>query len=417
MRKEMETKIKLSTIKNILIVFIICSYVGPSAGYNAIIFICGILVFVFMKGNDIILSKKSFYLWDILFIYLLFNGLLNFQTSWKYNIVFFLGLLILHTNKTFEDYEIICTMLKYISLILAISILLQSLNPFLFDKFARNWFFYSNQYEMASQLALVAHQYSGLFYEVSVAAVILAVGYAVFFSEIIVNNRKILLNSFFCLLIFVAIWLTKKRSFSLLIPIVTIVFLFMYRDKNAKAVKAITLLVILISIIAMIKPILTTIQDLLFKGTDSLQLTSREKFWRISLQMFNKNPLIGTGINSFDIYFNNSHIRSQYYVFAGAHNSYIQYLGETGLIGTTLLIVSIGSLIKSFIKNYFYFRTNNIRQNQYYNIVSGFIIIILIGYAFTGNVFHMPQQVILFFCFSNIIYSLSKKISPKKEVQ
>lgn len=413
----MKTRIKLSTIKNILIVFIICSYAGPSAGYNAMILICGILIFVFIKGNDVVLSKKSFYLWDILFIYLLFNGLLNFHSSWKYNIVFFLGLLILHTNKTFRDYNIICTALKYISLILAISILLQSISPLLFDRFARVWFFYSNQYETASQLALVAHQYSGLFYEVSVAAVILTVGYAIIFSEIIVNNRKVLLNVFLCLLIFAAIWLTQKRSFSLLVPTATVVFLFMYRDRNAKLVRSIALLIILISIIAMIKPILATIHELLFKGTDSLQLTSREKFWRISLQMFNKNPLIGTGINSFDIYFNNSHIRSQYYDFAGAHNSYIQYLGETGLTGITLLIISIGNLIGLFIKNYFYFQANNIRQDQYYNIVSGFILITLVGYAFTGNVFHMPQQVILFFWFSNIIYSLSRKISKKEEVR
>ena len=191
----------------------------------------------------------------------------------------------------------------------------------------------------------------------------------------------------------------------------------MYRDRNAKLVRSIALLIILISIIAMIKPILATIHELLFKGTDSLQLTSREKFWRISLQMFNKNPLIGTGINSFDIYFNNSHIRSQYYDFAGAHNSYIQYLGETGLAGIILLIISIGNLIGLFIKNYFYFQANNIRQAQYYNIVSGFILITLVGYAFTGNVFHMPQQVILFFWFSSIIYSLSRKISKKEEVQ
>ena len=114
--------------------------------------------------------------------------------------------------------------------------------------------------------------------------------------------------------------------------------------------------------------------------------------------MFKENPITGVGLNSFDVRFNLSGIRPIYYDFAGAHNSYIQLLGETGIIGIILFLGAIMASIKKAIS----FSDFN-KDNVMYVLISLGILFALMIYALTGNSFYQPQQLFCtFWCVSAI---------------
>lgn len=62
--------------------------------------------------------------------------------------------------------------------------------PTLFYTFAKYWFFYSDKYEQVEYLGKWCKQYSGLFYEVSYAAVIIAVSIVVMFVDLVWSSKN-----------------------------------------------------------------------------------------------------------------------------------------------------------------------------------------------------------------------------------
>ena len=51
--------------------------------------------------------------------------------------------------------------------------------------------------------------------------------------------------------------------------------------------------------------IISFMSMILSRGTGTgLNLTGRENFWRVAIDMFLKNPIFGAGVNTYDYYFN-----------------------------------------------------------------------------------------------------------------
>ena len=97
--------------------------------------------------------------------------------------------------------------------------------------------------------------------------------------------------------------------------------------------------------------VFSLISNILTKGQGStIELSSREQYWRLALDMFQENWFMGNGVNSFDIRFNMAGIKKTELDFAGAHNSYIQLLAETGIIGTFLYVSGIFTVILSGLR-------------------------------------------------------------------
>ena len=57
--------------------------------------------------------------------------------------------------------------------------------------------------------------------------------------------------------------------------------------------------------------------------------------WPVAIDMYNKNKLFGYGLNTFNDYFTKVGIWNKKWS-ANAHNTYIQLLGEVGIVGTII---------------------------------------------------------------------------------
>lgn len=407
MKKSISTKISLNSIINFLICIVMVSYAGPFASYRGslvLIFALGILILLQFTFSRKSINKKNFIIWQILFMYLLLNSSFNFPSSLLYLLLYVVGYMLIKKRMGNKDFIFIFKFLKYISIILAISILVQVFMPEAFYRFAKNWFYYSNQYDQVVYLGTYVKQYSGIFYEVSFSAIILAIGILIQYVEMIYEEKNIIKKIIFVSILYFSIILTGKRSFILIVPFLMLVLYFIY---NATRIKISTFLISIIIILVILwkfDDILTLIINILGKNTtNGIELSSREKFWNLGFNMFKSNPIIGQGINSYDIFFNNSGIRNIKYEFAGAHNSYIQLLAEIGIIG---FLLYIGGILIS-LKNAFYYlisKNNSATINDKKNIaISISVLLLLLCYGFTGNVLYQPQQLITFFLFISII--------------
>ena len=116
---------------------------------------------------------------------------------------------------------------------------------------------------------------------------------------------------------------------------------------------------------------------------------------------------MGNGVNSFDIRFNMAGIKKTELDFAGAHNSYIQLLAETGIIGTFLYVSGIFTVILSGLRE-MSFRYKKYNQKMVYNSMSVLILFLIMIYGITGNVLYQPQQVIMVFLFLGMILNIKK---------
>jgi O-antigen ligase len=89
--------------------------------------------------------------------------------------------------------------------------------------------------------------------------------------------------------------------------------------------------------------------------TDFSESTGREELWSVAWQMFQDNPIIGVGLQGFPDH------ASEYVRALGSlefseflveqpkvvHNTYLEVLVETGLVGLVLLLVAIGACVRN----------------------------------------------------------------------
>ncbi len=83
----------------------------------------------------------------------------------------------------------------------------------------------------------------------------------------------------------------------------------------------------------------------IFAAVESGDLNYRTVIWQHTMSVWADNPILGGGTGSL------GHTLNPYYVnFEWAHNSYIQILGENGLIGLAIYLMMIGSLLYYALK-------------------------------------------------------------------
>lgn len=403
----MKIRINIGYILDIFLCFIICSYAGPFASYtgiNLFIFISLIVYVLLMGTNRRLVSKKQLGLsWGLLLCYMVLNSMLNLPKSILYLMLFMFCILILKRKMLKNDIALIKNVLRIVTTILAISIIAQAYSPELFYKFAKIWFFYSDQYDMVLRMGNISHQFSGIMYEVSFSAVLLGIGISIFFSDLMTKSGNRILNIVLIIVSYFAIFLTGKRSYILIIPIVLGFCWYLYSIERINTKGLLMLSLAFIVLIYASGDILSWIVKILGRGHEGIQLTTRERYWSIGFEMFRLNPLVGQGLNSFDVWFNQSGIKSHYYSFAGAHNSYIQVLAEMGLIGFALYFFSIGSAILDGVKKLK--RSASIKDEQSANNLLFAIVALfcLLVYGLSGNILYQPQQLVTFFFLISVI--------------
>ncbi len=404
-------KIQINRVMSLLILLITISYTGIFAGYHGCMALIGSVIILFAAG----LSDKFFHvnlkycspLWLVLFLYLCLNSLLNMPKSLFYIVLFSGGLLVM--LRVMNAKEIICiiSLFKAAAVILAVSVLMQAYVPAVFYFLADKWFFYSNQYEVLLHLGIECHQYSGLFYEVSFSALILSLGCIICFVEMIYRKFGRIQNLMFIMAMYYAVILTGKRSFMLIVPVLLAAFWLFSGYRHISLLRVTAVFGFVFILIWQSANIFGIIENVLTKGQgNTIQLSSREQYWKLALDMFQQKRLLGNGLNSFDIAFNLTGIKEAVLDFAGAHNSYLQLLAETGIIGTVLYMSGIFVTIKTGVNEMFSCYKHQNKNKMIYNSIAVLALLLIMIYGITGNVLYQPQQVIMMFLFFNMILNL-----------
>ncbi len=122
-------------------------------------------------------------------------------------------------------------------------------------------------------------------------------------------------------------------------------------------------------------------------------------------KMFLDNKIFGIGIKNFRFYCDDKNYVSALSCSTHPHNSYLQILTETGIIGLLFILIILIYFLKHLIKHvYFKLKGNNYFTDFEICLLSG-LAIYLWPFIPTGNVFNNWLNIILFIYFPFLIIS------------
>ena len=263
---------------------------------------------------------------------------------------------------------------------------------------------------------LGAGQYSGLLAERSNAAVAAAIGIGIAFSKILTNSTKRRKHILEFLFYIFAIILTGKRApiFFALLACVCVLLIKRYPNKGVKLPLILFGGVITGYLIFLYFP---PVQNIIARTSllieNDMLLNGRDVLWDIAFEMFHDRPLLGTGLNSFNTRFNLFGVWGSNWG-SHAHNTFIQLLGEAGIIGEVLFIVFFVAILFTSIKTA---NNNTITESSKWNayaIYSLYFQFFWIGYGFSGNPFYYLGQRVMYFMSVALILYLNQKIRNYK---
>jgi hypothetical protein len=132
----------------------------------------------------------------------------------------------------------------------------------------------------------------------------------------------------------------------------------------------------------------------------------------ITLRMFLDNPIFGQGPRSFRYLCSEDRfIKSDGICTTHPHNTYLQLLAETGLIGFlfvfALFLFTLKQLVKKFFKNFKHKNSdNNFVQVKYISLIA--IFVSLFPLAPSGNFFNNWLSFLYYYPIAFYIYSINK---------
>ena len=205
----------------------------------------------------------------------------------------------------------------------------------------------------------------------------------------------------FILLTFVTIILVGSLFFSLsrggivsfLLSMVFLLDLFLIRKEN----KGIKILIVFLTVSAIfliwlgIDPIIARLSSLL---TPYESIMPRGEVWEDSYQIIKDFPILGTGLGTYQYIFPKYKDKTGIGLYEHAHNDYVEYLSDTGILGSLLFF---GSII------YFLIKCLKIWKQRHYPYVLGLCLGGIIGtvsilfHSFVDFNLHVPANISVLF--------------------
>ena len=144
----------------------------------------------------------------------------------------------------------------------------------------------------------------------------------------------------------------------------------------------------------------------------------RMQIWKRAYQLITENPLTGVGANCFPMAL--GYLRQELFLipeWQAAHNSYIQIITETGLIGFILFFALIASSLKSFlhVKN---LKTTT-KEGAELKTIGGLLYLGFIVHLITAFFLSQGYSIFftLFFAFSAVLNNLSLNMEEGLKVE
>jgi O-antigen ligase len=351
--------------------------------------------------------------WFLTGIYIFVSVLfLNFPNSIRYLITFMVGICLIKIELPKQKLSAIPKICSIFGSFFAIMTLLQEFMPTAAYSIIK--IFQSN--ELYQQTVLYKNAYgscNGVAGEPSFNAFCICIAIMGVLAEVISKKKIEIVKIIWLFAMYYSVFLTNKRSFLLMIPMICVATLLIKGLAEGKKNGIIVCIIFMILMPVVYYAFLdSVIMGILSKGGDSsaINLSNRELFWGIAVDMIKQKPIFGHGMMAYDIFyndfFNNSH------TFAGAHNSYLQLLSEMGIIGGGLYI---GCIITTFVKTLStVWKMQRIDSDYKYPVYFSFFIqFVCIIYGMSGNPFHRPQQLLTYFVAVSIYYHLRKDFIKK----
>lgn len=393
---------------NSVLTIMIFGYLGVFNRYRMIpsYILCLFLFIIILMRNNFCLRfprNNDLLLWGLLLVFIFISALIfNTRTGFEYIVLILNGCLWYLVAYDEHEYRMLFKGIKVISLIFAIFTIINYYNhEIVIDIFK---FIIADSQIKTIYFDLNNGGIPGIAGESSYNAFCMTFGIFITFPQLISSDKKFkLYNLVYLIIVSVGISMTAKRSVLLLLFMLMVLMAALRIIWRPTTKKSIIIMMIALIVIFVVAPsVFYVVMQVVTKGTGTIQLSNREWFWNIAFEMFHKKPFFGNGINTYDFLYNARKKSSGYIAFAGAHNSYIQFLAELGIAGT---IIYISAIIREIIKTTSALKKNinlNLDKNSDILMTAFMGILFCTLYAMSENTFYQPQQLMCFFVFAHI---------------
>lgn len=404
----------------LLLVLICCSGMSRLMEYR--IYLIGLfgLCMYFRE----ILVKENIYISPIgllqfAFIIICILGILyslNRVETIKYSLVYLCMFPILIFIYTQDFFLYVRKGFQIVTFVVAISIILNSFLPnlflttlnFLIRPGMQSWLYR----EITSQF------YSGIAGEKGEAAMLMVVGVSLTLAKFVGKSRVTKKDLFLLLVYLYALTLPAKRAL-FLIGIALCIFYMVFFTARSKKIIVITmglLLLLLVAYFAEEIPGLSNILERFTKNLKDTSLNGRSYLWERAIQMIEAKPLTGFGYGSYNTFASIYGVRTSStgeWAFH-AHNTYLQVLAETGLIGGFLFFSGMFFSLFSLLKLH---RKRNLLTEKQRELMAFafFMQLCFLIYGITGNILYGTNQMCLYLFTFGIVVYLERQYRMEKQ--
>ncbi|MBQ9314239.1 MAG: O-antigen ligase family protein [Clostridia bacterium] len=319
-------------------------------------------------------------------------------------------------NKSFDEnqYGKLFKYIEFFIIIFACSILISAI----FKDLMPQLYFLTSKTAEEIERDISTGAFAGLAGDRAEAALLMLVGISLCWGQFCSKTKKTSIIVLKMILVYLALFLTSKRTLfvcSLIIPVLALLLF----SKGKRKVTLIILVIIGAIVFGYLMnnvPVFQNIIVRLNKIDDLETMNGRSKLWTVSLNMLKTKPIFGYGFNTFNKVANEWGVRyggslGAEWIYQG-HNSYLQILGELGVIGFMLYL---GIFISFFYQVFkIHKRKEELTKNQQEGLLfCTFLMIVLLIYSITGNCAYYLNQIFIQAILIGYISTLYKSIKRK----
>lgn len=264
---------------------------------------------------------------------------------------------------------------------------------------------------------------AGLTNHYSTNGMFLATGLIISISLLLKNHKKKICQYGMTLFILIALFLTGKRGHIVFALAAAFAGYYFYTidNKRTRLFKIVGILLGFSCLAVLLFILFPAASNFIVRFQESIDAgnisNNRFMFWGLAWKLFQENIFLGIGWGQFQVQSTNILLYT-----AHVHNTYIQLLCETGLIGALIYYGWMISHIVSTIKNFIEIRRSDLKENDTINSQMMFSLcfqVFFLMYCLTGNPLYEREMFVPYFCACaiNIYYrkAIKKKLFGEKQ--
>lgn len=325
---------------------------------------------------------------------------------------------LLFLNLSLDNTQKIVSVIYIFCLVIAISIFIsvpidQCMNRF--------FWFIVNPSRAANVAAKMQKQlnlggFAGFAVDIGEAAFIMNSGVAISFADYFAKGHFTKKNLLSTLAFLVALTLTGKRTYFIVAIICFFAFMIVSRVKGKIFKISATLLLAIVAVffIVMFIPSMANIFYRLADVENISDMGGRDSLWKYVYMMIDEFPVFGGGFGAYNeyAYVHGMRTYDQRWDY-NAHNSYLQVLGELGVVGFSLVILF---MVTTLIITIRLIRKLSAREDKNVNLLyySMYIQIMTMVYSLTGNPLYTKQYILTWIFAIGVMLNLYGREKEKK---